>query len=88
MAFACGNGPIASQASKKEIHPPVDSVAKADSILKLKYDKTNWSVTIRTELARWDSCKARQIDSAIMVILKLPSSWSKTRESIFVFFPK
>lgn len=81
MAIACSNSPV--QHTDTKTPPPVDSVAKADSILKLKYDKTNWSVTIRTELARWDSCKARQIDSAIMVVLKLPSNWAKTRNAIF-----
>lgn len=81
LAIACSNSPV--QHTDKNTPPPIDSVAKADSILKLKYDKTNWSTTIRTELARWDSCKARQIDSAIMVVLKLPANYPKTREAIF-----
>lgn len=79
LGIACGNKPIAEQ----QVQPtPIDSVAKADSILKLKYDKTNWSITIK-ELARWDSCKARQLDSVIMFVLKLPSNWPGTRNAIF-----
>jgi len=77
---ACSNSPKAE--AKTNEKPPVDSLAKADSILNLTYNKTNWSITLKN-LAVWDSCKARQIDSAIMVVLKLPSNWAKTRNAIF-----
>ncbi|UPT66425.1 MAG: hypothetical protein M0D57_18485 [Sphingobacteriales bacterium JAD_PAG50586_3] len=79
LGIACGNKPAAEQSVKPA---PIDSTAKADSILKLKYNKTNWSISIK-ELARWDSCKARQIDSVVMFILKLPSNWGGTRNAIF-----
>lgn len=79
LFIACGNNTIEEQQLKPT---PIDSTAKADSILKLKYDKTNWSVSIK-ELARWDSCKARQLDSVIMFVLKLPSNWGRTRDAIF-----
>jgi hypothetical protein len=81
LGIACGNSAEVTDGTK-DIRPPIDSTAKADSILKLKYNKTNWSVSVK-ELARWDSCKARQIDSVIMFIIKLPSNWAGTRSAIF-----
>jgi hypothetical protein len=79
LSIACGSKPAAEQIVQPT---PIDSVAKADSILKLKYNKTNWSISMK-ELARWDSCKARQIDSVIMFVLKLPSNWPGTGDAIF-----
>lgn len=81
LGIACGNTAEVT-AVAQDMRPPIDSTAKADSILKLKYNKTNWSISIK-ELARWDSCKARQIDSVVMFILKLPSNWPGTRNAIF-----
>lgn len=57
--------------------PPVDSVAKADSILGLNFNEGNWKQTMN-ELARWDKCKSRQIDSCLQFLLTLDEDWPQT----------
>lgn len=67
--------------SVEESLPPADSTAKADSILNLKFNPANWKHTIN-ELARWDKCKARQIDSSVQFLLSLETGWLSTTAAI------
>lgn len=62
---------------------PIDSVAKVDSILKLKYNKGTFNATI-TELARWDNCLANQIDSSLQYVLSLPDKWKAKKNKLAV----
>ena len=78
---ACQNN-TESQPEVVKLGPqPIDSVAKVDSILKLKYNKGTFNSTM-TELARWDNCLADQIDSSLQYVLSLPDKWKAKKTKI------
>lgn len=84
LIAACGNTPQ-SVSENKQVDPPkpipVDSTAKADSILNLKYNKAIWPNT-KVELMRWDSRAAKQIDSCVVAIQGMSDKWGKKKNYV------
>jgi hypothetical protein len=74
LVMACQNNTTPKPEFNQVKPLPIDSTAKVDSILKLNYNKATYDATMN-ELARWDSCLARQIDSSMQYVVNLPIKW-------------
>lgn len=73
LVLVITSGSAYADLNPREKNPINDSVAKADSILNLRYNPKTYAKSLK-ELARWDSCKARQIDSCVTALIGLAKS--------------